>query len=125
MYQKNSAIGVVICLVSFVLFGMFFAFLPLGFAFFPIFPGIFIFVIIITIASVSLQNSKVRQRSYFNRINNTQIPVKNPYIVQNAKIIEIQEDKQINQPQYCPYCGVRIDIDSMYCHTCGTKLQGE
>ena len=127
MHQKNSAVGVVICLISFVLFGLFFGLRPfIGFSFFPMFPAIFIFIFIIIAAATSVENSKNRQKNYYNNQTYSQVPLKNPYIIQNTRKIEIQEDteetKEIIRAQYCQYCGVKIDRDANYCHNCGTNL---
>lgn len=127
MHQRNSAAGIVICIISFVLFGLFFAFRPfIVFSFFPMFPAIFIFIFIIIAAATSVENSKDRQKNYYNNQSYSQVPLKNPYIIQNTRKIEIQEDtevtKEIIQTQYCPYCGVKIDRDENYCHNCGTNL---
>ena len=127
MHQKNSAVGIVICLISFVLFGLFFGLRPfIDFSFFPMFPAIFIFVFIIIAAATSVENSKNRQKNYYNNQTYSQVPLKNPYIIQNTRKIEIQEDpedtKEIIRAQYCQYCGVKIDRDANYCHNCGTNL---
>ncbi|MFX1588926.1 MAG: zinc ribbon domain-containing protein [Promethearchaeota archaeon] len=124
MHQRNPAAGIIICLISFVLFGLFFALRPfIGFSFFPMFPAIFIFIFIIIAAATSVENSKKTQKNYYNNQNYTQAPLKNPYIIQNTRKIEIQEDtREIIRAQYCQYCGVKIDRDANYCHNCGTNL---
>lgn len=124
MHQRNSAAGIVICIISLVLFGLFFGLRPLiGFSFFPMFPAIFIFIFIIIAAATSVGNSKNRHKNYYNNQNYSQVPLKNPYIVQNARKIEIQEDtKELIRARYCQYCGVKIDRDANYCHSCGTNL---
>lgn len=124
MYQKSSIIGLIICLISFVVFGFIFVFRPfIGYNFFPLFPIFFIFIFIIIGAAASIENSKSKQRYYYKNFHSPQIPLKNPYIRENVRNIEIQEDnKEIIQPQYCQYCGVKIERDANYCHNCGTKL---
>ncbi|MFW9947309.1 MAG: zinc ribbon domain-containing protein [Candidatus Odinarchaeota archaeon] len=123
MHQRNSVAGIVICMISFVLFGLFFAFRPfIGFSFFPMFPAIFIFIFIIIAAATSVENSKKTQRNYYNNQNYSQVPLKNPYIIQNKREIEIQEEtREVIRAQYCQYCGIKIDPDANYCHNCGTS----
>lgn len=51
----------------------------------------------------------------------------NPYIKQpkEQKLdqIKITEQPNLPLPKYCPYCGAQRDIDAVYCHQCGSKLE--
>ena len=51
----------------------------------------------------------------------------NPYIKQckeqKVNQIKITERTNLPIPKYCPYCGARRDIDAIYCHQCGSKLE--
>lgn len=124
MHQRNSAAGIVICMISLVLFGLFFGLRPLiGFSFFPMFPAIFVFIFIIIAAATSVENSKKRHKNYYTNQDYSQVPLKNPYIIQNTRKIDIQDDtKEIIRAQYCQYCGVKMERDANYCHNCGTNL---
>ncbi|MFX1269512.1 MAG: zinc ribbon domain-containing protein [Promethearchaeota archaeon] len=124
MHQRNSAAGIIICMISLLLFGLFFGLRPIiDFSFFPMFPAIFIFIFIIIAAATSVGNSKKRYKNYYTSQNYSQVPLKNPYIIENTREIEIQEEtKEIIRTQYCQYCGVKIDRDANYCHNCGTNL---
>jgi len=87
------------------------------------FPAIFIFIFIIIAAATSVENSKKRHQNYYNNQDSSQVPLKNPYIIQNIRKIDIQEDtKEVIRAQYCQYCGVKIERDANYCHNCGTNL---
>ncbi|MFW9771517.1 MAG: zinc-ribbon domain-containing protein [Candidatus Heimdallarchaeota archaeon] len=126
MHQKNSVVSIGLCMIGFVIFGLFFSLRSsLGYFIFPLLPGIFVFIIIIIIAAVSIENSKNRNKSYYRNNYNCQSSWKNPYVVQNSNIkpIEVKEDSDIDiQAQYCQYCGVKIDREANYCHNCGSSL---
>ncbi|MGB5910766.1 MAG: zinc ribbon domain-containing protein [Promethearchaeia archaeon] len=50
-----------------------------------------------------------------------------PYIKQRKEQrtnqIKITERPDLPLPKYCPYCGAKRDIDAIYCHQCGSKLE--
>ncbi len=49
---------------------------------------------------------------------------KKPYIGQlKEHPIKITERTDLPKPKYCPYCGAPRDIDAIYCHQCGSKLE--
>jgi hypothetical protein len=49
---------------------------------------------------------------------------KNPYIKQRKEHqIKISERTNLPIPKYCPYCGAQRDLDALYCHQCGSKLE--
>lgn len=127
MHQNNSVVGIGLCMIGLVIFGLIFSLRSyMGYLFFPLMPGIFIFVIIIIIAAVSVENSKNRNRSRYKNIYSYQSSWNNPYIVQNSKERprEVKENtaEVHTQAQYCHYCGVKLDDQAIYCHNCGTYL---
>jgi len=124
MHQKNSAVGIVLCMIGFIMFGLFFGLQSyIGYFFFPIFPGIFILIIIIIVAAVGIENSRARYKAYSNNIYNDIPTVKNPYVIQKVKPIEVKDDtEKVIRAQYCQYCGVNIEREANYCHNCGTNL---
>ncbi|MFX0033545.1 MAG: zinc ribbon domain-containing protein [Candidatus Hodarchaeota archaeon] len=124
MHHKSSATGIVLCMIGFIMFGLFFGLQSfIGYFYFPIFPGIFIYIMIIIVAVVSIENSKARNKAYSNNIYHNIPSVRNPYIIQNAKPIEVKDDtEKVIHAQYCQYCGVKIEREARFCHNCGTNL---
>lgn len=80
-------------------------------------------IIIIIVAAVGIENSRARYKAYSNNIYNDIPTVKNPYVIQKVKPIEVKDDtKKVIRAQYCQYCGVNIEREANYCHNCGTNL---
>ncbi|MFX0181126.1 MAG: hypothetical protein ACFE78_13150 [Candidatus Hodarchaeota archaeon] len=49
---------------------------------------------------------------------------KNPYIKERREHqIKLSERTDLPLPSYCPYCGAGRDLDALYCHQCGSKLE--
>lgn len=127
MHQNNSAVRIGLCMIGLVIFGLIFSLHSYTvYSFFPLMPGIFIFVIVVIIAAVSVENSKNRNNSRYKNNYSYQSSWNNPYVVQNFKEVpsEVKEHPTEVQAQakYCHYCGVKLDGQAVYCHNCGTYL---
>ncbi len=136
MAHRNSGVG---CLVGVVLLGIFMMFYNnLGFFYYPFSPMFITMIagIVIIVVMISAISSKASHKGNNNNhiINN--IPInydhtfKNPYIIANAQktipvVIEQKSESLEKSPtiaQYCQFCGVKRERDSIFCHNCGTRL---
>ena len=136
MPRNNSIVGTIIGLIFFLGFGVFFLFGFSPFTFIrimPFFPMIFIIVImgIVGAASASSRRSTWCSSKSENHYgyNTPDVPRSNPYVVKSLSGSIVQpiyiEDAEPEKPMpnFCQYCGTRKDKNSIYCHSCGTKLQ--
>ncbi len=139
MPRNNSIIGSIVGLTIFLGFGVFFLFSwsPFGmFSFMPIFPMIFVIIIIgigVGAASTSSRRSTCCSPKSYKSYNQYQdyteeVPRSNPYIVKTSSSSTYRpiyiEDAEPEKPKgnFCQYCGTRKDKNAMYCHSCGIKL---
>lgn len=136
MKNNNSRPFPIVLVFFFIVFVLFFI-LELPFSIFPLiglFPVISIFIVRISIASVSSGKSKCckPERQKYDHYNQQQFLRVNPYIVRESvsndvqtilvehfKPIELTELKVL----FCQFCGTRIDEDARFCHQCGSKLE--
>ncbi|NVM16757.1 MAG: zinc ribbon domain-containing protein [Candidatus Lokiarchaeota archaeon] len=136
MPRNNSNIGSIVGLIIFLGIGVFFLFGSSPFFLFnftPFFPMIII-IIVIVIAGVT-SASRRRSTSYSPKSHNhypyytTEVPRSNPYIAKPSSSSVVRpiyiEDSEPEKPManFCQYCGTKKDINALYCHNCGIKLQ--
>ena len=135
MGKNNSSIG---CLIGLVILGLFMLlYNRLGYFYLPFSPMFItmiagILIIGIMISAINSKHSNRGQSKDYVGLNPTinQIHLTNPYIIKSNQDSIPKERRQEfktlpneeKSAQYCQFCGVKREKDSIYCHNCGTRL---
>ena len=143
--SRSSFGAVIVGLVIFVILGMFFfLFFNRSGIFGFNFPVIFIilgFIVFITIilgisiaASSMSKTYKPQNANIFSQNQNNnqkQTLPQNPYVVREPiqKSLEPQYQEiptavvpNVNEINFCRYCGSKVDMEAKFCHECGSNL---
>jgi len=136
MTENNSGLG---CLIGFIVLGVMILFYNRIMFFSPMFMTIFIGIIAvcILISMIGIKSSHEGKAQYKKSKTpiNYQNTLKNPYVlnkVQDSNSRRIENSVELEDirgtpkiAHYCQFCGVKRDVDAIYCHNCGTRLDLE